>query len=168
MPTTRRSRPQNTHHAFKRWLHASWVSHPHKQVCVLPRPFSFLLVFYGDAVCFRPSSESFGNDDRAIFPRCATPSLRVAAVSLHLFHDRNFSSGYLRENLPEMLIRTGTTRRTRLCNRPPSAAPVQKKEVCARENAAGTKRLGPSKTMALLQLYCQARRVQLWRDGALL
>jgi hypothetical protein len=106
---------------------------------------SFLLVFYGDAVCFRPSSESFGNDDRAILPRCATPSLRVAAASLHLFHDRNFSSGYLRENLPEMLIRTGTARRTRLCNRPPSAAPVQKKEVCARENAAGTKRLGPTR-----------------------
>lgn len=141
---------------------------PSKHSPCLQAVASFLLVFYGDAVCFRPSSESFGNDDRAILPRCATPSLRVAAASLHLFHDRNFSSGYLRENLPEMLIRTGTARRTRLCNRPPSAAPVQKKEVCARENAAGTKRLGPSKTMALLQLYFQARRVQLWRDGALL
>ena len=72
---------------------------PSKHSPCLQAVASFLLVFYGDAVCFRPSSESFGNDDRAILPRCATPSLRVAAVSLH---DRNFSSGNLRENLPEM------------------------------------------------------------------
>jgi hypothetical protein len=54
----------------------------------------------------RPSSGDYGNVDRAILPRCRhpppPPPLSLPRALLCSFSRRNFSSGNLGENLPEM------------------------------------------------------------------